>query len=234
MAAVVARDLGLPCTLIYGATRPETVVRHIAPVIAASAGGEFEFVPVGFNPYLQRAARIRQANEPGSYVLNYGITPPGDATPADVEAFHRSAAEQVHNLPVNVETLVIPFGSGNSAAGVLYGLHRYGPVGVRRVVLVGIGPSRREWLHARLDRLGVDFDLTPVRIEVIDLHAMRYATYAQRMPGQADGIDLHPTYEGKVVRYLDEKSPAWWTRRDGTTALWIVGGQIGTKAKVKA
>ena len=46
------------------------------------------------------------------------------------------------------------------------------------------------------------------------------------MPGQADGIVLHPTYEGKVVRYLDEKAPEWWVRRDGTTCLWIVGGPL--------
>jgi uncharacterized membrane protein len=45
--------------------------------------------------------------------------------------------------------------------------------------------------------------------------------------GFADGIVLHPTYEGKVVRYLDEHRPSWWTRRDGSTALWIVGGPIG-------
>jgi hypothetical protein len=61
----------------------------------------------------------------------------------------------------------------------------------------------------------------------VDLHGSRYASYSDRMPGRADGIVLHPTYEGKVVRYLDEHRPSWWTRRDGSTALWIVGGPIG-------
>lgn len=224
MAAVVARDLGIPCTLIYGATRPETIMRHAAPVIAATAGGQFEYVPVGFNPYLQRAALIRAAAEPGAYVLNYGITPPLNSSQVDIAAFHFSGAQQVANLPLNVETLVIPFGSGNTAAGVLYGLSQYRNE-VRRVVLVGIGPSRLNWLRGRLDLLGAR--LVQAEIEHIDLHGLRYATYQQRMPGNADGIELHPTYEGKVVRYLDETQPSWWTRRDGSTGMWIVGGSIG-------
>lgn len=54
-----------------------------------------------------------------------------------------------------------------------------------------------------------------------------YARYADRMPATEDGITMHPTYEGKVVRYLNEQAPEWWTRRDGTTCLWIVGGPLG-------
>jgi hypothetical protein len=44
------------------------------------------------------------------------------------------------------------------------------------------------------------------------------------MPEKQDDIVFHPTYEGKIIRYLNVTHPAWWARRDGTTAMWIVGG----------
>ena len=37
---------------------------------------------------------------------------------------------------------------------------------------------------------------------------------------------IRDSYEGKVVRYLDAAEPEWWTRRDGSTAFWIVGGPL--------
>lgn len=224
MAAVVARELGMACTVIVGGSKPATALRHPALRIAAEHGATIEHVRVGYNPYLQRAAAIRAADLPAAFWLRYGITPAPEATPADLAAFHAVGANQVTNLPDEVETLVVPFGSGNTAAGVLYGLatHRR-PAALRRVVLMGIGPDRRSWLAARLAALGVQ---APVPLEHIDLHGSGYARYGDKMPHTLSGIVLHPTYEGKVARYLDVHQPPFWTRRDATTCLWIVGGPL--------
>lgn len=165
---------------------------------------------------------------PGAYWLRYGITTAADAGPAEVEAFARVGAGQTVNLPDQIETLVVPFGSGNTATGILAGLAEHRPAGLRRVVLMGIGPDRRQWMAARLQSMGVT---VPVPVEHIDLHGSGFAKYGDRMPGTADGITLHPTYEGKVVRYLDQHRPGWWQRRDGTTCLWIVGGPLPVRPK---
>jgi 1-aminocyclopropane-1-carboxylate deaminase/D-cysteine desulfhydrase-like pyridoxal-dependent ACC family enzyme len=223
MASVLAARYGMRCTVVVGGTRPDTVFRHRSMQIARSAGAEFEFIKVGYNPALQSAARRMAEADPGAYWLQYGITPPPGADKAALKDFHWTAGAQVENLPLSVRTLVIPFGSGNTGAGVLMGLTTFVP-GVERVVLVCIGPDRQAWLRDRLLRL--DLGAGPDR-ETIDLHGTGYATYGDRMPGTADGITLHPTYEGKVVRYLNETAPDWWTRRDGSTCLWIVGGPIG-------
>lgn len=225
MAAVTAAQLGMRCLVVLGGTNPESAPTHPAVAIALEAGAQIEYVPVGYNPYLQREAARLAADTPGAYWLRYGITTPDNAGPAELRAFLQVGADQVTNLPAEVETLVVPFGSGNTAAGVLYGLATLGrPAALRRVVLVGIGPDRRAWLAARLGQLGVPVDHELV--EHIDLHGTGYARYGDKMPGTVDGVTLHPTYEGKVLRYLDQHAPAWWTARDATTCLWIVGGPL--------
>jgi hypothetical protein len=224
MASILAARYGLGCTVVVGGTRPDTAFRHRSMQIARDAGARFEFIPVGYNPALQSHARSLAGLDPDAYWLRYGITPPPSADTADLEAFHWTAGAQVENMPVAVRTLVVPFGSGNTGAGVLLGLDRFGLRDtLERVVLVCIGPDRQPWLADRLHRLNVGGKFW----ETVDLHGSGYASYSDRMPGRADGIVLHPTYEGKVVRYLDEHRPSWWTRRDGSTALWIVGGPIG-------
>lgn len=228
IVANVSRQLGVPSLHIVGGTKPTTAQRHPSVQSALRAGAKFEFVPVGYNPYLQKAARERTASLEKAYLLHYGITPPPGATPRELAAFHDTGAQQVRNLPPGVRTLVIPFGSGNSAAGVLYGISQFRPAGLRQVKLIGIGPNRLEWLFDRLATIGAKIDYD---IEHFDLHGTGYAKYGDKMPGEADGIVLHPTYEGKVVRYLDELAPSWWTRRNGTTCMWIVGGPLPTVKK---
>lgn len=217
MAAVISDQLGLRCTVVVGGTTPEKAVKHKAIAIAAEAGAGIVSIAVGYNPALQSYA-MRFADElEGGWRLPYGIT-----TDEDVKAFLAVGAAQTMNLPDEIETLVIPFGSGNTAAGVLYGLRDFAPAALKRVVLVGIGPDRLEWLETRLSGL-----LVPEGVELVhmSLHGW-WASYGDKMPETLDGIVLHPTYEGKVARFLNSAEPNWWTRRDGTTCMWIVGGPI--------
>jgi hypothetical protein len=222
MAAIVAARYGLRCTVVLGGTRPGTAFKHRSPALARDAGADFEFVGVGYNPVLQAHAEKLHTCDPQSYWLQYGITTAPGASARDLLRFHQITADQVANLPDTVRTLVVPFGSGNTGAGVLLGLAQHAPRDLEKIVLIAIGPDRRAWLRHRFEAMGASLP----RHRVIDLHGTGYATYSDRMPGQADGIVLHPTYEGKVVRYLDEKAPDWWVRRDGTTCLWIVGGPL--------
>lgn len=224
MAASLAREEGMFCTVIVGGTTPEKARRHVAIRLAAEAGAHVTSIAVGYNPALQSAARHLAEADAESFHLPYGITTPPGATLADVAAFTNLGARQVENLPREVRTLLLPFGSGNTAAGVLTGLTRQ-PGHLERVTLYGIGPDRREWLAARLADLGVNLAAAPFDVEHVALHPT-FATYGDRMPETADGIAFHPTYEGKIVRYLNATAPDHWTTRDGSTALWVVGGPL--------
>ena len=224
MSATVAARLGLSSVTIVGGTTPEKAVRHKSIAMAAEEGSVVEAIAVGYNPALQSAGKKTASSRSGHWQMPYGITTPPDASWEEVRAFVEVGAAQVANLP-DVTTLVLPFGSGNTATGVLYGLARVRrPEALERVVLMTIGPDRYDWMLERLADLGVTEDDLPP-LERIHLHPT-FATYGDRMPETLDGIVLHPTYEGKVARYLNQEQPDWWTARDGRTCFWIVGGPL--------
>lgn len=222
MASVVAAEFGLGCRVIVGGTTPDKAVKHKSIAIAHDAGARITAIPVGYNPALQKAA-LEAAEEDFVWRLPYGITTPPEASLEDIEAFLQVGAPQTQNLPDEIQILAVPFGSGNTAAAVLYGLVDHRPRDLRRVVLFGIGPDRWGWLKERLGAYG-RWPL-PFEVEHVPLHPW-FATYGDRMPETLDGIVLHPTYEGKVVRFLNAAGLEWWNHPNHTTALWIVGGPL--------
>lgn len=230
MAGVLAEEFEMDCTLVLGASKEETAPKHVSVKIALDAGATMNLESkVAYNPVIQRAGNLL-AKETGAWQLPYGITTPGDASPEEVEAFLQVGGAQVRNLPDEVETLVIPFGSGNTASGVLYGLMKYGSPNsaLQRIVLVGVGPDRLKWMQSRLDYVGVSWAEIEGVFDVLHmpLHGW-FADYGDKMPETADDIVMHPTYEGKVVRFLNGSHLDWWHERDGKTCFWIVGGPIG-------
>jgi hypothetical protein len=260
MAALVARHYGLPATMVLGATTPESAARHENVAIAAVAGADFIFAPVAYNPALQRTVLDLAATERyrAAYRLPYGISTPSEASPADIEAFHRVGARQAENIPEGVRTIVMTAGSCNSCVSVLYGLARQRPATLERVVLLGIGPTRLQFIEDRLaairDVSGVDApgvyrrlyhhhpDLEadhqtggPVLLEHHDLHATKFAVYSDRMPFTRDGIDFHPTYEGKIMTYMTGRPGfEWLAEADGDVLFWIVGSAPSRAAMTDA
>lgn len=220
--ASAAAYTGLQCTLVVGSD-PDKAVRHDTVRVAVEAGAELVRSKVAYNPALQKLAASLAG--PTCWQVPYGVSTPADWSPGKVTKFLERDAPQVDALAASgADTLVLPFGSGNAASGVLYGLATRGHGSLRHIKLMGIGPDRWAWLRARLDYVGVTLPRA-IEIELLPLHP-HFAQYADRMPETRDGIAFHPTYEGKVVRYLDVLEPDWWTARDGRTCLWIVGGPL--------
>jgi hypothetical protein len=224
ICATLAEELDIACTLVYGASKLETAVKHPNVAIAVKAGAMIDVTPrVAYNGVIQPYARSI-AEELGAWQLPYAISMPENAARGDLQDFLAVGGRQVRNVPGDARTLVMPFGSGNTTAGVLWGL-AHQDTNIEKVVLVGIGPDRYGWLQHRLEVAGVGYVLEDLEVERIPLHPA-YATYGDRMPETLDGVVLHPTYEGKVARYLNAEQPEWWTRRDGSTLFWIVGGPL--------
>jgi 1-aminocyclopropane-1-carboxylate deaminase/D-cysteine desulfhydrase-like pyridoxal-dependent ACC family enzyme len=225
IVATLAEEMGLGCTVVVGASKPETAVSHPSIRIAVEAGASLDTTcRVAYNGVIQPYAAKLVADRPSTYQVPYAISPPPDSSPAEIRDFLAVGGHQVLNLPDSVRCLVIAFGSGNTTAGVLYGLATHGSKNLERLVLVGVGPDRTDWLRSRLQlaRRGL-MDGLPFRIDHYPLHGW-FAEYSDRMHETVDGLVMHPTYEGKMVRFLNSASPPWWTARDGSTGVWIVGG----------
>lgn len=259
MTALVGQHFQIPVTVIFGATHRFSALKHENPKIAESAGARFEFIRVAYNPALQRACKSYSERH-GLDVVPYGITTPEGATAQQVADFHAVAAPQVQNIPTEVRTLILPFGSGNSVAGILTGLAKYGYGSVNQIVLVGIGPSRLVWLWKRLAQIEEATGLSirslfsleahdgpdilgaaeggPIAMDHFDLHGTGYVTYSDRIPWHEDGIDFHPTYEGKIMKWLREPSLAHreavfsLVEHRDSTLFWIVGSEPHLSAMV--
>ena len=221
--ASAAAYMGMDSYLVIGSDI-STARRHDTVRVAEEAGAEFLRAKVAYNPALQKLARETAERSGGSIVqIPYGVSHPDSWSADEVQAFLHEDSRQVDSvLQTGIETLVIPFGSANAALGILYGLSWYDDA--PEVILVGVGPDRREWLFERLRYVGVTKRQLP-KITYLPLHP-HFAEYKDRMPEHQDGIDFHPTYEGKVVRFLDTLKPTWWTTRDDSTCMWIVGGPL--------
>jgi 1-aminocyclopropane-1-carboxylate deaminase/D-cysteine desulfhydrase-like pyridoxal-dependent ACC family enzyme len=252
MAALVAAHYELPALMVLGGSKPETSIKHENVAIAARAGATFSYVPVGFNPTLQRSVgKLAQEPQLKDYFrLHYGITTPEAATARDVAGFHAVGAPQAANIPDDIEHLIMPAGSCNSCTSVLFGIAQHRPKALRKVTLLGIGPTRLRWIEDRMESIhqatGVDVmglfrpryhqhpDLEPAHrrdapyeLEHYDLHSTGYVKYADRKPFSLDGIDFHPTYEGKCLTYMAEHRDTFseWWEGDGKTLFWIVGSK---------
>lgn len=253
MAALVARHYGLSTQIVLGGTKPETAIRHDNVAIAAMAGASFEYARVGYNPAIQSLV-MKLASGPTfkrHYHLHYGITTPASAANEDVAAFHHVGAAQTVNLPLGIERLILPAGSCNSCVSVLLGLALNRPSSLRRVTLIGIGPTRLEWIVKRLDAIaeatGLDvcslfrplFHHHPdaervlfnpqgkLVLEHFDLHSTGRFKYQDRMKAELDGIVFHPTYEGKCIQFMKEtpdEFQGFWAG-DGSSLFWIVGSE---------
>lgn len=226
LVASAAEQLGMCTTHVLGGTTPESSLRHTSVRMAAEAGASFIHINVGYNPALVARCRQYTLDNPDAYWLHYGISAPPDATDDELSAFHSRSADQVVNVPPGVTDIVLPFGSGNTGAGVLWGLARAGFDGTVR--MMEIGPSKRQWLWERLRRLDNRAGAPGLSGMTLDWHTLHgtWASYGDRMPETVDGIQMHPTYEGKIVRYLNTISPRWWTKPSGSTLLWIVGAPL--------
>lgn len=244
MAAAVARHFRLRTTLVIGSNL-STARRHENVAVAERLGARFERAACAYNPALQTKVRELLATPAhrGAFHLEYGITT--TTGPEDVEGFHRVGSHQVQNLPSEVDTLLVPAGSCNSVTSVLYGLSRFRPQGLRRVVLFGIGPPRLDWARDRLRQIeevtGTEIqslfwgDRAQYPVTLHDLHTSGFTTYQDEVPGSYAGINFHPTYEGKVLAYI-RANPQWFqeTWESGRACFWIVGSRPSWEAMAVA
>lgn len=247
--STVAKHFGLPCEVVL-ASSIEKAIKHENVSIAALMGANFHKAKAPYNPVIQKTARtLRDEQFPSYYTLEYGLSVEG--TEQRQELFYRFMSEQFENVPEDVDTLIAPAGSCNTALSLLYGIARLRPKKLKKVILFGIAPERLKWMeerlemlermsgrpirslfnrtylhHARFQKSIENSKLAPYKLVHYDLHATKYAKYSDRMPEKLGRIDLHPLYEGKMIRYINQHPSEFGNvLKTGKSLFWIVGGE---------
>jgi len=214
MVAAVAKHFGMKCTILYGGTRMELVEQRHMPRLAKHFGAKFHFAKSGRASVLLHEARKIQG--PGDMIVMYGMN---SKDPKHLVAFYESTAQQVQNLPDNLQHLAVTCGSGITASGILYGLQKYNKQ-VTHVWLLGTAPNREKKVRQRLVDLsfqtGVNCRNYP--FNYIDLFAQGM-TYEKKIADITCGdISFHRHYEAKTFPWFRDKT-------GGRRCFWIVGAE---------
>lgn len=220
MAAALAKQMGVPCVAVIGSTKPDTAPRYDMVALADYYGAEFVISKVGYNPAIQAKVRELLAGPLAGWMqLEYGSSLDHKThTPEEIEMFHRQTAKQIGNIPRGIEKLIVPTGSCNTLTSVMYGLSMH-TTDVKEVICLQIGPDKRKWTDERLDIIGnvTGYKLdTPRRYFDLTLHWK----YEDDQFADYDGINFHPTYEGKCWYWLVNEAPELINKR---SCFWLTG-----------
>lgn len=252
LVAAMARHFDVQSLHVVGATTPESSSKHPSVAIAKLLGAKFDYIGSAYNNSLQPRVDklINEARQHGHYwdKIEYGITLEHSKHPPElIQKFHLVGARQVQNLPEEMETLIIPAGSCNTFVSIMYGLAACNLVkknaphpNLKKVIAVGIGPSRLGWAEERLAIISnvVNYEAgeylyrNDVEFEYIDLHKMGVYKYSDVVNLEYNGINLHYTYESKAFSYLAKHRPRELFNE--RSCFWIVGGIPSLEATKRA
>jgi len=251
MVATICKHYGVPCIDIVGV---QDIQGHKNLEIAKEMGVQFVFSNVGYAKTLEsKAYDTRDKSHPDFFVLETNITVNEDRnSPERIRSFHNVGSYQSYNIPPHIETIILPAGSCNSCVGALFGIAEKRPKNLKRVILCGIGnygSKDPDYVRRRLQLIGapdvyswnnvvgnaevsgLPFTDEEDRIQVLHVDCYvrpdnhkQYTTYADLMPYNYHGIDLHPRYEGKIWNWIQDFGKLDDYLND-KSMFWIVGSE---------
>lgn len=207
----VARDLGMKSVVFVGATSLEKIKanqsKHILMANIWNVGGEINAgSKVAFDsalqPYIDRWSVEHNLNP---FRIRFGIN-----MSEYRDAILGSVANQVRNLPDNLDYLIVPCGSCIMLSGILIGLEKYGKK-VGKVVGVQISGFDRTKVVNDAVGPNIPYDF---RIST----DFKYATPCKKF---YNGLRLDWHYEGKAFDYMEKHMMD--EVRGKNVCFWIVG-----------
>ena len=174
-----------------------------------SYGASVEVIAKSGRHNVLKAKAEAIAKAKGMFVVQYGINLDDYG-----EVLLSAVAEQVQNIPDNLDDLYITCGSGITASGVIVGIERYGK-NVKNIHLIATAFDRQEKVMSTLRRFGVNRDFI-----YHDLFHTPGFVYEKQQKMRIGGVKLHPQYEAKTMKYLVEHN-----LNTKNALFWIVGAE---------
>jgi len=172
---------------------------------AAACGAKVVQHRPGYNSVIVKRAQ-EQAEQVRAYLIPFGM---------ECREAVQQTAGQVLNIPGDIRRIVVPVGSGMSAAGIIQGVKEsFGKLEMKlspflRIVGVQVGAEAKQRLNKWAP--GWDTVMTLVKSEL---------GYDQHVEGKRiAGIPLDPVYEAKCLPYLQPGDLFWLVgiRGNGTS-----------------
>lgn len=208
ITAAVAKDLKLPCVVVYGGTNKERLLQAEMPRLVLHYGARIVIgARTGRHNVLHSVAE-KIAREKHYFLVQYGIN-----LSAHEGVLLSAVSRQVENIP-DCKNLVAVCGSGITASGILIGLHQYGK-SIENVHLVATAPDRREFIHSTIRKYGADR-----AFQYHDLYHQPGFSYDKPARARIGGVVLHPNYEAKAFLWYKGSG-----LKDEDTVFWITGAK---------
>ena len=209
ITAATARHFRLPCIVAYGGAGDISIATGAMPRLAMSYGAKVQVVAKNGRHIVLKQKAEALAKAGGLFVVQYGINLDDYG-----EVLLGAVAEQVQNIPDDLDDLYITCGSGITASGVIVGIERYGKR-VKNIHLITTAFDRQEKVRATLRRFGVKREFV-----YHDLFHTPGFVYEKQQKMRIGGLKLHPQYEAKTLKYLVDNG-----LNTRNALFWIVGAE---------
>ena len=201
----VAKAYNLGCFVGYGALSPKTLEENkFIQHIRLNNGIAERIANYSYDNVISSSLKKLQEAGTGNnfFIIKFGIDV--EKNPIVVDCI----ADQVKNLPDNLDNLIIPTGSGITAGSVLRGMKKYGKK-IKNVYVVHI---------SGMDRV-MKINEIEGRVPYIYVKGTGYP-YSRRLKLKvADGFELDEIYEAKVYDWMLHNVDL----RGEKTLFWVVG-----------
>jgi len=201
----VAKEYNLGCFIAYGNLTSKTLAENkIIQSIRNNNGIVKSIVKQGFDNVILKHLQLRQEEGAGNnfYIIKFGIDV--EHNPIVIDCI----ADQVQNLPDELDNLIIPTGSGITAGSILRGIQKYKKK-VECVYVVHISGENRNKKIREIAGL----------IPYIYIKGTGYP-YGKKLKKEvAGGFVLDEIYEAKAYDWMLQNLDL----RQGKTLFWCVG-----------
>jgi len=142
----------------------------------------------------------------------------------DRDAILGSIANQVENIPDELDHLIIPSGSCLSAAAIINGIHKFKKK-IKNIHVIQIAGGS----HAK----NIDVNMPVLAHYKYQFHLITDIPYKEHRYytiGKDDQeFQIDPVYEGKAYEYLLNNHKEMGIKPDDKTLFWVVGSTVSTR-----
>jgi|TARA_Y100000034_G_scaffold12577_1_gene13205 1-aminocyclopropane-1-carboxylate deaminase/D-cysteine desulfhydrase-like pyridoxal-dependent ACC family enzyme len=217
--AIVARHYGVDCITCVGGTSPEKLDNHHIMRLTKYYGSEIKIVAGHGMANVIHSKMKKIAEDTGYMEIEQG-----ELLEKNPSEMFYATADQVENIPDDIDTLVIPTGSAVQLMGVLLGIKKFNKK-VKNIHSICVGPTReknmKRYEQELIDSMDGDYAWDkPHSLELNEFKMYAHkAPYSRSHVYEVNGTYIDDIYEGKAYHWMLDNVD---TKKE-KTLFWCVG-----------
>lgn len=216
--AKVAEFHKVKCITCVGGTKPENLDKHHMMRLTKHYGCEIKIV-AGHGMSNVIHARMRELAKDNGYM----VIEQGELLEKNPSEMFYATADQVENIPDELDNLVVSTGVGIQLMGILLGLKKFNKK-VKRIHSICVGPTREKHMKRYENELlktqdGMVWD-KPESLNLNEFTMLSHKSpYGKGHDYMVNGSYIDDIYEGKAYQWMQENVDT----ANEKTLFWCVG-----------